>query len=220
MISKYLRKMLVISLNTSSIAFESSEFHHRLNRSSIDSPWQVLNNNRKSQPFRCRPNAAPFDPGKHFVHDPVQLVQTSLASVPQLNPSVGYHAQDKIVYQRQRQHRHQLQPTSGILSHTKGGAGSHAVSIISGGGSGHEPSFASYVGEGLLTAAVAGSIFASPSAEQIRRALERVNTTRGVLVLVMNYTVGGPFISLALCERSPFRLYYIHHYLLICSWLQ
>jgi dihydroxyacetone kinase len=57
--------------------------------------------------------------------------------------------------------------------------GASQVSIVSGGGSGHEPSFASFVGAGLLSGAVAGTIFASPSAEQVRRC---------VLVIVMNYT--------------------------------
>lgn len=55
------------------------------------------------------------------------------------------------------------------------------VSIVSGGGSGHEPSFASFVGPGLLSGAVAGTIFASPSAEQVRRCiLERVDSSKGV----------------------------------------
>ena len=63
------------------------------------------------------------------------------------------------------------------------------MSVISGGGSGHEPSFAAYVGPGLLSGAVAGTIFASPGAEQVRRCiLERVETSKGVLVIVMNYT--------------------------------
>ena len=63
------------------------------------------------------------------------------------------------------------------------------VSIVSGGGSGHEPSFAAFVGPGLLSAAVAGTIFASPSAEQVRRCiLGRVEASHGVLVVVMNYT--------------------------------
>ena len=65
----------------------------------------------------------------------------------------------------------------------------NTISLISGGGSGHEPSFSSFVGRGLLTAAVAGTIFASPSAEQVRNAiLHRVESAKGVLVVVMNYT--------------------------------
>jgi triose/dihydroxyacetone kinase / FAD-AMP lyase (cyclizing) len=63
------------------------------------------------------------------------------------------------------------------------------VSLLSGGGSGHEPSFSSFVGRGLLTGAVAGTIFASPSSQQVLTALTRcVETKRGVLVIVMNYT--------------------------------
>lgn len=63
------------------------------------------------------------------------------------------------------------------------------VSLVSGGGSGHEPSFTGFVGAGLLTASVAGTIFASPSAEQIRRCIShRIPQDQGVLVIVMNYT--------------------------------
>lgn len=63
------------------------------------------------------------------------------------------------------------------------------VSIVSGGGSGHEPSFGGFVGEGFLSAAVAGTIFASPNSQQIVRCLtSRVDKRRGVLVVVMNYT--------------------------------
>jgi dihydroxyacetone kinase len=65
--------------------------------------------------------------------------------------------------------------------------GASQVSIVSGGGSGHEPSFASFVGAGLLSGAVAGTIFASPSAEQIRRCiLHRIQKDKGVLVIVMS----------------------------------
>jgi dihydroxyacetone kinase len=60
---------------------------------------------------------------------------------------------------------------------------------VTGGGSGHEPAFAGFVGHGLCDASVAGTIFASPSAEQIRRAvIDRVPTDNGVLILPMNYT--------------------------------
>lgn len=63
------------------------------------------------------------------------------------------------------------------------------VSIITGGGSGHEPAFAGFVGHGLCDASVAGSIFASPAAEQIRRAaIDRVPTDKGVFIIPMNYT--------------------------------
>lgn len=49
--------------------------------------------------------------------------------------------------------------------------GSGKVSVISGGGSGHEPAHAGFVGEGLLTAAVCGDVFASPSAKAVLSAI-------------------------------------------------
>ncbi|MFF0465392.1 dihydroxyacetone kinase subunit DhaK [Streptomyces mexicanus] len=62
------------------------------------------------------------------------------------------------------------------------------VAVISGGGSGHEPLHAGFVGEGMLAAAVLGDIFASPSADQITAAARAIGTGAGVLFLVKNYT--------------------------------
>ena len=62
------------------------------------------------------------------------------------------------------------------------------VSIISGGGSGHEPFAAGFVGQGMLTAAVAGSVFASPPPADIIAAIEAVKSPLGILLLVANYT--------------------------------
>ena len=64
------------------------------------------------------------------------------------------------------------------------------ISLICGGGSGHEPGFPGYVGRGLLTACVAGTVFASPGAEQIRTCLAHrlPPESKGTLVIVMNYT--------------------------------
>lgn len=106
---------------------------------------------------------------KHFINDPTHLVNSALHALTLTNPSIALDAENKVVYRRPG-HKSQ-------------------VSIISGGGSGHEPSFGAFVGDGLLSAAVAGTIFASPSAEQIRRAImSRVDTEKGILVTVMNYT--------------------------------
>ena len=62
------------------------------------------------------------------------------------------------------------------------------VTLISGGGSGHEPAFAGYVGEGMLTAAVCGGVFASPAASAVLEAIRAACGPLGCLVLVMNYT--------------------------------
>lgn len=62
------------------------------------------------------------------------------------------------------------------------------VAIITGGGSGHEPAHAGYVGRGMLTAAVAGDVFASPTADAVLKAIRAVATEAGVLLVVKNYT--------------------------------
>uniref|UniRef100_A0A915JFE8 Triokinase/FMN cyclase n=1 Tax=Romanomermis culicivorax TaxID=13658 RepID=A0A915JFE8_ROMCU len=65
---------------------------------------------------------------------------------------------------------------------------SKKVSLISGGGSGHEPMFAGFVGEGCLTAAVAGPVFTSPPPSQILQGLKMIDNGVGILVLIINYT--------------------------------
>jgi dihydroxyacetone kinase len=62
------------------------------------------------------------------------------------------------------------------------------VSLISGGGAGHEPAHGGYVGLGLLTAAVAGPVFTSPSVDAILTAILTVAGPAGVLLIVKNYT--------------------------------
>lgn len=62
------------------------------------------------------------------------------------------------------------------------------VALISGGGAGHEPTHAGFVGTGLLTAAVSGEIFASPSVEAVLAAITSVDSGAGCLLIVKNYT--------------------------------
>ncbi|KAI5462840.1 Dak1 domain-containing protein, partial [Mariannaea sp. PMI_226] len=62
------------------------------------------------------------------------------------------------------------------------------VVLVSGGGSGHEPAHAGYLGEGALDVVVAGEIFASPSASQILAGLKTVKSSKGTLLIVKNYT--------------------------------
>ncbi|KAF5734598.1 putative 3 4-dihydroxy-2-butanone kinase [Tripterygium wilfordii] len=62
------------------------------------------------------------------------------------------------------------------------------VAIISGGGSGHEPAHAGFVGEGMLTAAICGDIFASPQVDSILAGIRAVTGPRGCLLIVKNYT--------------------------------
>ncbi|KAL9118203.1 MAG: hypothetical protein Q9187_005256 [Circinaria calcarea] len=111
---------------------------------------------------------------KHFVNDPNHAVVASLRSLTLTNPSLLVDEPNKIVY------RHPASLTSPA----------QRIALIGGGGSGHEPGFAGYVGQGLLTACVAGTIFASPSAEQIRTCLAHrlPEESKGTLVILMNYT--------------------------------
>ncbi|KAE8408070.1 Dak1 domain-containing protein [Aspergillus pseudonomiae] len=108
---------------------------------------------------------------KHFFSDPNHLVVTALHSLTLTNPSLAFDPENKIIFRR---------PDS--LKKKK-------VAIVSGGGSGHEPAFAGFVGQGFLDASVAGTIFASPSAVQIRKAaLDCVDNEQGVFIIPMNYT--------------------------------
>ncbi|XP_021724780.1 putative 3,4-dihydroxy-2-butanone kinase isoform X2 [Chenopodium quinoa] len=62
------------------------------------------------------------------------------------------------------------------------------VSVISGGGSGHEPAHAGFVGQGMLTAAICGDIFASPPVDSILAGIRAVTGPKGCLLIVKNYT--------------------------------
>ncbi|MCW3465216.1 dihydroxyacetone kinase subunit DhaK [Chitinophaga nivalis] len=62
------------------------------------------------------------------------------------------------------------------------------VAIISGGGSGHEPAHAGFVGAGMLTAAVCGDIFASPSVDAVLSAILATTGPAGCLLIIKNYT--------------------------------
>ncbi|MGO6669165.1 dihydroxyacetone kinase subunit DhaK [Rhizobium ruizarguesonis] len=62
------------------------------------------------------------------------------------------------------------------------------VALVSGGGSGHEPSHAGFVGKGMLTAAVCGDVFASPSVDAVLAGILAVTGDAGCLLIVKNYT--------------------------------
>ena len=62
------------------------------------------------------------------------------------------------------------------------------VALVSGGGSGHEPAHAGFVGQGMLTAAVCGEVFASPSVDAVLAGILAVTGDAGCLLIVKNYT--------------------------------
>ena len=82
------------------------------------------------------------------------------------------------------------------------------VALISGGGSGHEPAHAGYVGKGMLDAAVAGNVFASPSPDRIMAAIHEVAGEKGVLLIIKNYSGDIMNFSMAaeLAEMEGYRV--------------
>ncbi|KAL8683856.1 MAG: hypothetical protein Q9224_001148 [Gallowayella concinna] len=110
---------------------------------------------------------------KHYFNDPNEAVLSGLRGVTLTNPSLLLDEKNKIIY------RHPLSIAS-----------PQNVSVICGGGSGHEPGFSAFVGQGALTACVCGTIFASPSAQQVRACISHrlLAETQGVVVVITNYT--------------------------------
>lgn len=62
------------------------------------------------------------------------------------------------------------------------------VGLVSGGGSGHEPSHAGFVGKGMLSAAVAGQVFTSPTPDQVLEGIKAADEGAGVFLIIKNYT--------------------------------
>ncbi|KAK6333356.1 hypothetical protein TWF718_011170 [Orbilia javanica] len=106
--------------------------------------------------------------GKHFIGDIKSPVEKALRCLLEVNPTLGLIESHKVIYN-----------SSGKTD---------KVLLISGGGSGHEPAHAGFVGNGMLDIAVAGDIFASPSAAQILVGLKAIKGSKGTLMIVKNYT--------------------------------
>jgi dihydroxyacetone kinase-like protein len=107
---------------------------------------------------------------KKFINDPADVVADSLTGFEAVHGSrVAVHRDPSFI-------RRIDGPVDG------------KVALVSGGGSGHEPLHAGFVGVGMLDAAVPGAIFTSPSAMQIEKAAQAVATEAGVLFVVKNYT--------------------------------
>ncbi|WII82714.1 glycerone kinase [Klebsiella pasteurii] len=80
------------------------------------------------------------------------------------------------------------------------------VAVISGGGSGHEPAHAGFIGKGMLTAAVCGDLFASPSVDAVLTAIQAVTGDAGCLLIVKNYT--GDRLNFGLAAEKARRMGY------------
>lgn len=109
---------------------------------------------------------------KKLINDVDRIVRQSLEGLVSLNPSLALLGDENTVVR------------ADIDRFRKSGK----VALVTGGGAGHEPAHAGYVGQGMLTAAVSGDVFASPSSDAVYRALKAVTGPEGVLVIVKNYT--------------------------------
>lgn len=105
---------------------------------------------------------------KKIINNPENVVSEMLAGIEIANPAVKYLQGSEVIARRE--------PNKA------------KVALISGGGSGHEPSHAGYVGPGMLDAAVAGNVFASPSPDRILAAIHEVGGEKGVLLIIKDYS--------------------------------
>ncbi|EMD01014.1 hypothetical protein BAUCODRAFT_192470 [Baudoinia panamericana UAMH 10762] len=114
---------------------------------------------------------------KHFFPHTEGVVVQGLESLVARNKHLALDAPNKVVYSRT--HR----PSK--------------VTVISGGGSGHEPAWSGYVGDGMLAAAVNGEVFASPSTKQVMAAISHVPSDAGIILCITNYTGDNLHFGLA-----------------------
>lgn len=114
---------------------------------------------------------------KHFYPSTEGVVVQGLESLVSRNKHLALDAPNKVVYSKTHD------PSK--------------VTVISGGGSGHEPAWSGYVGDGMLAAAVNGEVFASPSTKQVMAAIEHVPSDAGIILCITNYTGDNLHFGLA-----------------------
>ena len=118
---------------------------------------------------------------KKIINNPSKFVEESIDGLIKSHPDVYALAKDN----------------NRVITRAK--KASKKVGIVTGGGSGHLPVFTGYVGRGFLDACAIGSVFASPSVEQIASAIRNANNGNGVLCVLGNY--GGDVMNFEMaCE--------------------
>ena len=108
---------------------------------------------------------------KKLINDPRQVVREMLEGLADLNPDLTLLADEDVIVQ------------TGL-----GDPRARPVAVLSGGGSGHEPAHAGYVGTGMLSAAIAGDVFTSPSVDAVLAAIHAAAGPAGAVLIVKNYT--------------------------------
>ena len=118
---------------------------------------------------------------KKIINEPSNFVEESIAGLVISHPEIYSFASDN----------------KRVITRAK--KASNKVGIVSGGGSGHLPVFTGYVGKGMLDACAVGSVFASPSIDQITSAIRNGDNGNGVLCVLGNY--GGDVMNFEMaCE--------------------
>ncbi|MBN3526832.1 dihydroxyacetone kinase subunit DhaK [Paenibacillus apiarius] len=105
---------------------------------------------------------------KKIINKPETLVREMCNGMVLAHPELEFNSKYKIMKKRE-------------LNQNK-------VTLISGGGSGHEPAHAGFVGQGMLDVAVCGDVFASPSQIQIYQAIKASASNKGTLLIIKNYS--------------------------------
>ncbi len=108
---------------------------------------------------------------KKIMNDPQNIVPEMVAGLVQAYP----------------QYVERLPETEALVRHDKASMAGK-VGVISGGGSGHEPTHAGFVGAGMLSAAVAGQVFTSPTPDQLYAAIKAADHGKGVFMVIKNYS--------------------------------
>lgn len=106
---------------------------------------------------------------KKVINNPEQVVDEMLAGVVAAHPQY-------------------VKRLEGFNVLVRAGGPTTKVALVSGGGSGHEPSHGGFVGRGMLDGAVAGAVFTSPTPDQVFEAVKAVDGGQGVLLVIKNYT--------------------------------
>src|SRR5207237_8601026 len=128
----------------------------------------VRSGDRRGLRFGPSPESPAGDSMKKFINDIDAVMRESLGGLVEAHPGLL---------------RVEFEPTF-IARATKS---TKKVALLSGGGSGHEPLHAGFVGLGMLDADCPGQVFTSPTPDQMIEAAEAVDTGAGVLFIVKNY---------------------------------
>lgn len=98
------------------------------------------------------------------------------------------HVVDEMIKGLVKAHPEYLVRVEGTDVVTRSKKAQNKVGLVSGGGSGHEPSHAGFVGEGMLDSAVCGAVFTSPTPDQVYHGILNADSGKGVLLVIKNYT--------------------------------